>query len=104
MLVTTLDIRIPFSKRHPNETIREILRYDSGYIKDLLVKNETFVFSKDCFQELKTLTSGHADNWTMPPKPTSSIFDSLKSYATPYLFDFNNPDIEKLNNSKLSKL
>lgn len=62
MLVSSLDIRIPFSKRHPNETIREILRYDSGYIKDLLLKNEHFVFSLECLQEVKILTKGHRDN------------------------------------------
>ena len=104
MLVSSLDIRIPFSKRHPNETIREILRYDSGYIKDLLLKNEHFVFSLECFQEVKILTKGHRDNWIKPSNPTTSIFDSLKSYATPYLYDFNNPELEEFIKTKLSFL
>ena len=104
MLVTSLDIRIPFSKRHPNETIRVIARYVSGYLKDLLVKDESFVFSLECYQELKALTLGHKDNWVKPDIATKSIFDSLKPYRVPYLFDFNNSEIEELNTLKLKNL
>ncbi len=103
MYIESIDIKIPFSKRHPNETIRQIIRYDSGYIKDLFLKNEEIIFSDSCFDELKRLTLGHMDNWVSPKQESTNIFSHLKSYATPYLFDFNNEHIFILNKERQAK-
>ena len=62
-MIYELDDIILCSKRHSNETIRQIIRYDSGYLKDLMLKNDEVIFSEKCFEELKRLTKGHKDNW-----------------------------------------
>lgn len=95
-----LDDVIEFSKRHPNETIRQIIRYDSGYLKDLFIKDERVVFSEDCFKELCRLTQGHKDNWE-DPKEAVGFFPSLKFYKSPYLYDFNDPKLLALNEKRL---
>lgn len=84
-MIVDLDSIIPFSKRHKGETIREIIAYDSGYLKDLFLKNKKLVFSKECFDEICKLTSGHKEIWE--PVETGSIFSKLKPYAVPYLYD-----------------
>lgn len=103
MIIDSIDITIPFSRRHPNETIRNIIRYDSGYLKDLFFNDERVVFSQKCLTEIKRLTKGHQDNWEKPSAQTSNIFDSLKSYASPYLYDFNNDDIDEENQKRLKR-
>lgn len=103
-MITSLDIKISFSKRHHNETIREIIRYDSGYLKDLFLKDDRIVFSPECFFEIKRLTAGHKDNWEKPQIKTSCIFDTLKPYATPYLYDFNDVILDKINTERLSRI
>lgn len=55
-MVLDIDSIIPFSKRHKGETVREIIRYDSGYLKDLMIKDDRVVFSDTCFNEIKRLT------------------------------------------------
>ena len=102
-MINSIDEKISFSRRHPNETIREIIRYDSGYLKDLFLKNERIVFSPKCLSEIQRLTKGHKDNWEKPTKQTSSIFGQLKPYSSPYLYDFNNEDIVRINNLRLNK-
>lgn len=104
MVIDSQDIKIPFSKRNPDETIRDIIRYDSGYLKDLFLKNDGIVFTDTCFGELKRLTTGHKDNWEKPYVPSKSIFDNLKSYATLYLFDFNDEHIFKINKERQQRL
>lgn len=104
MVIDSIDITIPFSKRHPNETIRSILRYDSGYIKDLFIRNQNIVFTSEVFEELKKLTLGHRDNWVSPAIPSKNIFRDLKSYKTPYLFDFNDEFIFNLHKERQERL
>ncbi len=99
-----IDDVIPFSKRHKGETIRQIIRSDSGYLKDLFIKDERVVFSEVCYSELKRLTNGFKDNWEKPSVNTGNIFQSLKSYRTPYPFDFNNDEIEEENRKRIKKL
>lgn len=104
MLFDSIDIPIPFSRRHANETIRNIIRYDSGYLKDLFLNDERVVFSQRCLVELQRLTKGQIDNWEKPDDKCTNIFNSLKSYATPYLFDFNNDEIELINQNRLNNI
>lgn len=98
-MIFEIDDIIPFSKRHKNETIREIVASDSGYIRTLIEKNEDFALSQKAFEEVQEITKGHKDTWK--PKHTGNIFDELKPYAVPYLFDFNNEELQKLNQEKL---
>ena len=51
-MILEIDDIIPFSKRHKNETIRQIVRYDSGYLKDLFLKDESICFSEDFCRRL----------------------------------------------------
>ncbi len=101
-MIFEIDDIIPFSVRHKNETIRDIIRYDSGYLKDLMIKDSRLVFSKNCFNEIKRLTTNHFDNWETPKNENVSIFKKLKPYATPYLHSFNDSELEKLNNERLN--
>lgn len=102
-MITSIDEIIRFSKRHHNETIRTIIRYDSGYLKDLFLKDERLCFSPECFSEICRLTRGHKDNWEKPTHPTASIFDQLKTYTAPYLYDFNIGDLRIINEERLTK-
>ena len=103
VMVYEIDDKIPFSKRHKEETIREIVRYDSGYIKDLILKNSDFAVSKACFEELAQLTNNHKDNWVKPCNNTSNIFNCLKKYASPYLYDFKKDEkgVKAINEQRL---
>ena len=101
-MINSIDEKIAFSQRHPNETIREILRYDSGYLKDLFIKNENLCFSRECFDEICRLTTGHKDNWEKPKDETLPFFSRLKTYASPYLTDFNDEELRKINENRLS--
>lgn len=100
-MIFELDDKISFSKRHKDETIRQILRYDSGYIKDLIMKNDEFALSKESFSEACRLTKGMYDNWKKPDAKTDSIFDSLKPYRSPYPFDLNDEMVIAENNRKI---
>ena len=102
-MISDLDDIIPFSKRHKGETIRQIIRYDSGYLKDLFLNDSRLCFTEECFAEICRLTKGHSDNWEnpSPQKETTSIFSKLKPYATPYLYDFNFGDLESINNNRI---
>lgn len=81
-MILDIDSVIPFSKRHGGETIREIIRYDSGYLKDLMLKDDRVVFSDTCFYEIKRLTKNHFDNWETPSDSGMSIFKKLKTYVS----------------------
>ncbi len=105
-MVYNIDDKIDFIKRseHKSHTIRQIIRYDSGYLKDLFVNDERVVFTEECFNELRRLTKGHCDNWEKPKEKTSIVFDSLLHYGTPYLYDFNDNELIELNKKRLSQL
>lgn len=98
-----IDNIIPFSKRYEKETIREIIRSDSGYLKDLFFKDKRVIFSPQCLEELKRLTRGHKDNWERPKTPELSFLKKTKKYGVAYLYDFNNPKIEELNTNRFTE-
>ena len=100
-MIISIDEIIPFSIKHKNETIREILRYDSGYLKDLFIKDYRLCFSRECFDEICRLTVGHKDNWEKPKEKGLPIFSYLKTYCSPYLADFNNEELRKINEERL---
>ena len=102
-MIYSIDEKISFSHKYPNETIRDIIRYDSGYLKDLFMKDDRMIFSQQCLLEIQRLTKGHKYNWEKPTTQTPIIFDSRKKYSTPYLYDFNDEQIVKINNTRLEK-
>lgn len=101
-MIFEIDDIIPFinRKEHVNHTIRQIIRYDSGYLKDLFLKDNRVCFSEKCLAELLRLTKGHFDNWENAE--TKNIFIGIKTYKSPYLFDFNNEVIMKTNKDRLN--
>lgn len=103
-MIRSVDEIIPFSVRHKNETVRQIIRSDSGYLKDLFLKDGRLVFSRECFKEICRLTAGHKDNWETPNNPTSSIFHRCKTYRVNYLFDFNQEELLQLNEDRLKSI
>ena len=100
-MIFGIDDIIPFSKRHKGETIRQIVRYDSGYLKDLFLKDERICFSEDCYNDLIRLTQNHNDNWEKGCD-TGNVFTQLKSYATPYLYCFNEERLKTINEERLN--
>lgn len=100
-MILEIDDIIPFSKRHKGETIRQIVRYDSGYLKDLFVNDERICFSHESFGELIRLTQNHKDNWEKG-NDTGNIFTQLKPYATPYLYSFNDERLRTINEERLN--
>lgn len=100
-MILKIDDIIPFSKRHKGETIRQIVRYDSGYLKDLFLKDERICFSHESFSELIRLTHNHNDNWEIG-SDTGNVFTQLKPYATPYLCNFNNERLRTVNEERLN--
>lgn len=104
-MIFEIDDRIPFCRReeHKTHTIRQIIRYDSGYLKDIFEHDQRIIFSLECYEDLKRLTKGHRDNWEEPIKKTNLIFDALKHYRSPYLCDFNNAELENENFKRLKK-
>ena len=102
-MIHSIDEIITISRQHPNETIREIIRYDSGYLKDLFIKNHKLVFSPECLSDIQKLTKGHRDNWEKPTRETPIIFKQFKPYSRPYLYDFNDEQIEMINNTRLEQ-
>ena len=101
MKINHIDDVIPFSKKYAGRTIREIIRADSGYLKDLFLKNKRLCFSPECFQEICRLTKEHKDNWEVPTKPGLSAFAKTKTYGVPYLYNFNDQRLLKLNNERI---
>ena len=104
-MVYNIDDKIPFVQReeHKEHTIRQIIRYDSGYLKDLFLNNDHVVFSNECFAELCRLTKGHYDNWEPPKVNTGNIFDSCMTYKSPYLYDFNDEKLANINMERLKR-
>lgn len=104
-IIDNIDEKIPFSRRHRDDTIREILRADSGYLKDLFFKNEAIVFTTECLAEICRLTAKHKDNWEKPIiKSGQSVFAQLKPYGVPYLFNFNDEKLIAENESRLKEI
>lgn len=103
-MIENIDEIIPFSKRHKYETVRQIIRADSGYLKDLFLNDSRLVFSPKCFNEICRLTAGHKDNWEKPKHPTALIFQQCKPYKVSYLYDFNDVELLKINNERLLNL
>ena len=64
------------------------------------MKDDRFALSEKSFSEACRLTKGMYDNWEKPNAKTDSIFDSLKPYRSPYLFDLNNEKVIAENNRK----
>lgn len=106
-MVYNIDDRFPSTGnwKYKGETIREVLHKDSGYIKDLIRLDDTFVLSYECMKIAMIITKGHRDNREKKYNP-QFIFDGLTVYGigTPYGFDFNNEEIQQLNKSKMTKL
>lgn len=102
-VIKTIDEFIPFSERHHDETIRMIIRYDSGYLKDLMIKDERLCFTKECFAEICRLTKCMYDNWEKPSIGDGCILHIAKRYSSPYPYDFNDPRLIALNEERLSK-
>lgn len=102
-MIFEIDDIIPFVRRNGHEmhTIRQIIRYDSGYLKDLFVNDIRVCFSEKCFLEILRLTKGHYDNWESCNQ-IPNIFNSLKTYQSPYLYDFNDESLIQLNKERLS--
>lgn len=101
-MIKSIDETIPFSRRYHNQTIRQIIRSDSGYLKDLFVKDERLFFSRECFAEICRLTKEHRDNWENPHFSNKySVFSSLKTYAVPYLYNFNQEELLQLNEKRI---
>lgn len=91
------------SWKYKGETIEEVLRKDSGYIKDLIMLNSNFCLSENGMREAQELTKGFYDKWAKPEQPTDNIFDSLRVYTKPYDFDFNNEKLINKNKENLNK-
>lgn len=84
--------------KYKGETVREILHKDSGYIKDLIMKSDSFSLSDICMKEALEITKGNMsvdEKYTMP----NTVFDGLKIYASrsPYDFDLNTQEIQDKN-------
>lgn len=98
----TYDIEDKFPKdgdwKYKSETIREVLQKDSGYVKDLIMKSDSFSLSDTCMQEAMQITKGHRDTWKRPENPRN-IFENYKTYKAPYGFDFNDKTIQEKNKS-----
>lgn len=89
--------------KYKGETVFEVLQKDSGYIKDLIRLHPTFCLSEECMAEAQQITKGFYDERVKPKHiPPKNIFEGLRTYRTPYKFDFNNDEIVRLNRSKLS--
>lgn len=90
--------------KYKGETIEEVLQKDSGYIKDLIRLHPTFCLSEECMLEAQKITKGFYDKWTKPKQISQNIFESLRTYRSPYDFDFNDESIKELNSLKLATI
>ncbi len=84
--------------KYKNETIKEALLKDSGYVKELILLNEKFVLSESAFEEAKQITRGFVDT-----RDEETKSDPSKAKKTPFDFDFNDEKLRALNKEKLSK-
>lgn len=88
--------------KYKGETIEEVLKKDSGYIKDLIKLHPYFCLSEECMFEAQQITKGFYDKWVKPKQVSLNVFESLRVYGKPYDFDLNDKGVARLNNLKLS--
>lgn len=102
-MIYNIDDRFPNRGdwKYRGETIREVLHKDSGYIKDLIKKNDCFALSDECMDEAKLITREHRDERIRKSNP-NNVFDGLKHYKLPYGFDFNDEVIQEKNKKNQS--
>lgn len=84
--------------KYQEQSVKEVLLKDSGYIKDLILLNENFALSEAAFEEAMTITKGFADK-----RDAEVLADPAKAKKTPYDFDFNDDKIKEINQHKLEK-
>lgn len=84
--------------RYQEETVKDVLLKDSGYIKDLILLNENFVLSDAAYAEAVAITKGFTDT-----RNDDVLNDPAKRKKTPYDFDFNDEKVREINKSKLTK-
>lgn len=101
-MIYNIDDTFP-SRKYKNKTIREVLKIDSGYIKDYLLRNKDFILSAECLLEAQKITKGNIDKAWVKPEKAESIFDYFKPYRLPYDYDFNDKKIIETNNFKLKE-
>lgn len=90
--------------KYKGETIEEVLKKDSGYIKDLIKLHPSFCLSEECMVEALKITKGHYDKWVKPTHTSQNIFEDLRLYKAAYDFDLNNEEILKINQSKIFEI
>lgn len=100
MKIYEIEDRFPklCSWKYQEETVREVLKKDSGYVKDLILLNETFALSEDAFTEAMAMTKGFVDN-----RDEETLNDPKKRKKAAYDYDFNDEKIIELNREKLNK-
>ena len=84
--------------KYQEQSVKEVLIKDSGYIKDLILLNENFALSEAAFGEAMAITKGFADK-----RDAETLADPAKAKKAPYDFDFNDEKIMELNKAKLTK-
>ncbi len=89
----------PLRWKYQGETIGDVLKKDSGYIKDLIRLHHSFCLSEECMAEAQKITKGFKDEWVKPQNPKTL---NVKIYRIPYGFDFNEEELVKLNQQKLN--
>lgn len=88
--------------KYKGETLEEVLKKDSGYIKDLIKLHPYFCLSEECMLKAQQITQGFYDKWVKPEQISLNVFESLRAYRNPYDFDFNDEEVVRLNSLKLS--
>ena len=91
----------PLRWKYQGETIGDVLKKDSGYIKDLIRLHHSFCLSEECMAEAQKITKGFKDEWVKPQNP-KTLLDYAKPYGIPYGFDFNNEEIINFNRQKIN--
>lgn len=86
------------SWRYQEETVREVLQKDSGYVKDLILLNENFALSEEAYSQAIEITKGFEDK-----RDDETLSNPSKRKKTPYDFDFSDEKIIELNKMKLEK-
>lgn len=100
MKIYELEDRFPklCSWRYQEETVFDVLKKDSGYVKDLIMLNDKFALSESAYEAAKEITRGFTDN-----RDEEVLSDTKKVKNTPYDFDFNDEKIQVANNEKIAK-
>ena len=83
--------------KYQEQSVKEVLIKDSGYIKDLILLNENFALSEAAFGEAMAITKGFADK-----RDAETLADPAKAKKAPYDLDFNDEKIMEQNKAKLT--